>query len=260
MGDIDINKANLLASAISSFATFCTMFLVLLTLAEMAKQRKSAYRPDIVVEPSHYYIHATAEAGHITSMRMSADEPADNKSDNAHFDRITLQGFNVGLGTAKSVKVSWEYNLDELVNEVEERNTVRSFNLKRPTPGTISLEIPQDRIGTTMNISHEFEDFGYILPTHVKNEATLINLPYPYLMFSSALLCLWWLRDENWIEDPQFFPLEMKLTYRDIGNNEHKKSFQIKPFVYYGQFTEPKGKMKSKGLQVKIGFKVIDAK
>lgn len=57
MGEIDINKANLLMTAISSVAAFCTMIFVAYTILEMARQRKGAYRPDMILSSSGFYIY-----------------------------------------------------------------------------------------------------------------------------------------------------------------------------------------------------------
>jgi hypothetical protein len=103
MGEIDINKTNLLVSSISSLATFLTMFFVLLTLFEMAKQRKSSYRPDIVVLPSQYFFYSKATHDRIQSMYISDKELGDNISNHKPLDHITLEGFNIGLGTAKFI-------------------------------------------------------------------------------------------------------------------------------------------------------------
>lgn len=234
-----MSKASLILSAVSNLATFLTMFIVLFTLLEMAKQRRSAYRPDIIITPPHYFVYCRARHKRILSMTISSEELSEfGTSDRQRHDVIGLSGFNIGLGSAKSIDVTWDYSIHDLIRSISERDTKGSFTIHKLPGSLLSLEIPE--VMRTMSNTDHQESFDYLLPTHVTNEAIQIRLPPAYLSLTSALLCLQWATAEHWDTQISQLPLvRMSVRYTDIGNNRHEKSFSIQPILIKESKKEP---------------------
>ncbi len=204
MGEIDFNKASLIVSAVASLATLVTMVLVAFTLLEMAKQRKTTYRPDIVLTTSGYFIYAEHQGGALSYLHFSNEEVGSNTVQmERRLNRVYLDGFNIGLGTAKLVDVAWEFQVDHLVQKLNE-DVASGFQVEFKhddvfTEGYLSYKLPKEPSGGVIALSHEAARLYSTMADKTKWAA-------------------------------EAFPvLRVKITYADIGNNVHKKSFSVTP-------------------------------
>ena len=234
MGEIDFNKASLIVSAVASLATLVTMVLVAFTLLEMAKQRKTTYRPDIVLTTSGYFIYAEHQGGALSYLHFSNEEVGSNTVQmERRLNRVYLDGFNIGLGTAKLVDVAWEFQVDHLVQKLNE-DVASGFQVEFKhddvfTEGYLSYKLPKEPSGGVIALSHDIHrTYDHLLPIHVKAEPTKISMPFTYLLITAARLYSTMADKTKWAAEA--FPvLRVKITYADIGNNVHKKSFSVTP-------------------------------
>src|SRR5580692_10591429 len=95
MGDFDLSKMSLILTAVSSLATFCTMFLVGYTVLEMTRQRKTAYRPDIILHSPGFYIDWSEKDGRISALTFSNEETEGNQAASTSISRsVSVDAFN----------------------------------------------------------------------------------------------------------------------------------------------------------------------
>lgn len=251
MGDIDFNKASLIVSAVASLATLVTMVLVAFTLLEMAKQRKTTYRPDIVLTTSGYFIYAEHQDHALSDLHFSNEEVDDNTVQiERRLNDVYLDGFNIGLGAAKLVDVAWEFQVDHLVQKLNE-DVASGFQFVFNhndvfTDGYLSYTLPKG-ISGIMVLKHDMHrTYDHLLPIHVKAEPTKIRMPFTYLLITAARLYSTMVDKTEW--EAEAFPvLRVKITYADIGNNMHKKSFSVRPSLVSWQ-TPPAPRNLQKGL------------
>ena len=257
MGEIDFIKASLIVSAVASLATLVTMVLVALTLREMAKQRKTTYRPDIVLSTSGYFIYAEHQDGALSYFHFSNEEVEPNSVQiERRLNRVYLDGFDIGLGTAKLVDVAWEFQVDHLVQKLNE-DVASGFQVEFKhddvfTEGYLSYKLPKEPSGGVIALSHDIHrTYDHLLPIHVKDEPTKISMPFTYLLITAARLYSTMV-DKTKRAAEDFSVLRVKITYADIGNNLHKKSFSVTPSLVSWQMPPAPRNLQKGFIQVSI--------
>jgi hypothetical protein len=239
MHGIDWNKTALIAGILASVANVVLVLLVWLTLREMANQRKSAYRPDIVLVSPALHIYWKKEGHNLSLPYFSTLMDRNNFDDPASLFDGYVEVFNVGLGTAKAVNFAWSFDIDDLVQWIQGANSTEVFQIDYKPSTYLHFETKQGgSISQVMSLNHSYT---YLLPTHVQVDAAKIPLPSVYLLVGAAGLYLQWLNGDLLNMPAGFLPaLTLKASYTDIGKNTHEKCFSFQPQL--GHFSEGQGK------------------
>jgi hypothetical protein len=216
-------------------ATWVTVVLVIFTLIEMAKQRKSTYKPDIVVSKSFIY----AYLGHSKLPNRWLDhKPEDNEID---IDEVSYKGYfmrahNLGLGAARDVEFVWNFDRNKIIQKIESISQTYPDQIRISLNERGFLEIDIDKsIGMWINLKRDLEhSTDYILPASIDNAGYKLRFPSTYSDLVSILLMVESHRirnSENGEKGEIFaieFPsLDLKIEYRDIGGSKHSKNLEF---------------------------------
>lgn len=197
---------NLIISILTSGVLFWT-------LLEIKKQRESMYKPDLCVPSQIFYA---------------------SKNSNDFIWKRGLKEFklkisNIGLGTAKNIRIVWEYKLNEMIEIIKKIDKESQFKIKK---GDNFLEIETENMHKSINLQClSFNDW------YLKNNDSIeISFSSVYADLFSIFNYL--LIKEQKIIFSQYhnkFPFpRIKISYEDIGNRKITKTILLKisPFMY----------------------------
>lgn len=212
-------------SAVSGFAALLTAIIVFFTLIEMKRQRQSSYKPDLTFKPVHFSFSATftdALQHKISSKKINGD------SNKAHYEPST-EIYNVGLGSAKNLCVTWRFDYQKAIKLI--KNAEGKFGL------TISLENMllqiKDKVVTWIEITYDLrQDIDYLLPASIANETARLLIPssYVHLLSFYFIFHVYKNPDENILFNFADFPeLKMNTKFNDIGGKTYSKKYKINP-------------------------------
>lgn len=208
----------------SVILTTITSILILFTLFEMKNQRESIYKPDLILRSSKRFYMYSEKNGDIDLLSLWTNEKIDASDQGTRDDLIkdperNLIGipiYNIGMGTAKDVKIKWDYDKEEIQKLI--------INKTKDNP----LWAPGSNIETTVplvrDINAEDDIIDYILPSQIKSSSENFYIPVEFQNDFNYFLPIL-LRENNISSIPK---LRLKLCYKDIANqNCHKEYILI---------------------------------
>lgn len=111
-------------SLIASIGTCLAVVLVYFTLREMKEQRQTSIIPEIVFCKKKLYLYTDTSETYFWSDCVI-------KSKSETIDKLLkIETINIGAGAAKNIKITWVYNVEELIEmleSIDENN--RSYNV-----------------------------------------------------------------------------------------------------------------------------------
>jgi len=209
-----------------NLATLATAVAALLAILEMRSQRRSSYKPDLVVEAATFVV-SRIPAGYrlVTASRQSSTEAEIVR----YLDRIALKCANVGAGTAKNISYRWSCDFLKFVERIG-----------RLDPSAAAMITVDDRllsIGVEPASTHHLAPQlrGHVLAVRPDaDQETDFPLPYVYL----GLLGVYFESAARATADISRFEniavgveLELALSYRDLDNSVHQKVFRVVPHL-----------------------------
>ena len=205
---------------ISVNLTFGTLLVIYFTLFEMKNQRESLYKPDLILSNSKSYYMYSEKSGNNYFPSLWVNEKIDlnnkqlrnNLINDPEVNRIGIPIFNIGMGTAKNIKIKWEFNKN-LFNEIKSTK----YNPIWPKGANIRFQGSIKRkIDSTDNL------IDYILPAQIVNSLENIYLPldFQYEVISSLPIII-----REILRVPQ---LNVTLSFKDMANQEYKKRYILK--------------------------------
>lgn len=94
----------------SCIGTLISSVIILLTLLEMNKQRKNAYRPDLVFSPTEFIIYGHDDGKSFTPWPFMEPDICCPK--------VFINLFNIGMGVAKNVSITWKFDSVFFLEEI----------------------------------------------------------------------------------------------------------------------------------------------
>jgi hypothetical protein len=198
------------------------ILLTYLTLREVSRQRKEAYRPRLFVGKQAYFVQKNPNG---TPCFLKNDN---RKLHDLHAKPYELELANIGLGAAHTIRLSWKYDKVKIIKEMTElgRQSGRlhnssnghfqyMFNVNDPEhgyrfriarPAEINSEIPFLKAGAVAR---------FVLPDTVRHVLTF----YPYLKLLT-------LEFPHRIEVANR-DVSIQIVYLDVAGQEHRQSFQL---------------------------------
>jgi len=223
-----------LFTIISSIAAAVAAYLTFRTLSEVQRQREAMYMPDIIIEEQNFYIYGQESSKGYSHLDYSFEKKDDDfKSSKFGFSSFPISIFNIGLATAKDVKIEYAINMEKCVQLLTE------INSQIPEDCSIQIEVKKNSVkiigaenAICSNAFHYLQNqlkinLTHILPINIFNEATQVNLPSFLLDIYSTYVSSFWLNDNKEREFPDFPKFKVNITYKDIGNKEYQKQFAI---------------------------------
>jgi len=224
-------------SFILGISTLATAFATFLTVREMARQRKSTYRPDIVAARQYAYANALADS---KGLRFAWSRERAVASDvNEKFplgERYAITLFNVGFGAAKQIEASWKFDVDAWIkslNSLAQRTFTSLVIAHDPNAKTVRIS-GADYRDTTQMVGNQLgklgKEWGHALPVSLDRSGIEIDIPPCFLALAALQLSMGSQLDPGSGMNPEWTTLpEMRLSLRycDVGAEMHEKDFRL---------------------------------
>ena len=198
------------------------ILLTYLTLREVSRQRKEAYRPRLFVGKQAYFVQKNPNG---TPCFLKNDN---RKLHDLHAKPYELELANIGLGAAHTIRLTWKYDKGKIIKEMTElgRQSGRLHNISNghfqytfnindaehgyrfriARPSEIGSEIPFLKAGGVAR---------FVLPDTVRHILTF----YPYLKLLT-------LEFPHRIEVANR-DVSIQIVYLDVAGQEHTQLFQL---------------------------------
>lgn len=208
---------------------FLAAFATLLTVWQIAKQRRATYRPDIVVKQRSVFAgtEAAAPADHASHDEVLVSLLKWNHAEDGYEDEFELLLVNIGLGAATDVSVTWDFPMVTFISalnmfaaECEWQQQLEYSNGMLSLPRRTSIWSNQQR-------GH----FDYLLPASIEKEPTKLRLP-PAYVWAVATHMSYFMRmlGQNpppRRQPPVVPPLRLSLSFTDIAGRRHHQAYEI---------------------------------
>jgi hypothetical protein len=213
----------------SSVGAMSAALVALFTLFELARQRRSAYKPDLCVIKKHFNI-AKGFIGNTSSLPFAIDWMAQGTEQQGSFAQATIRIVNVGFGVAKDVKVKWTFDIKSFIDEVNQlaQKKFQTYFLVEQNQ-FLSVMSKGNNIYSA-NTKMDSLQFEYLLPVGNQPSGQDILLPPAYVLLVSSYLCLSVKTERTYLEI-KVPNIVLELSYIDIGGkrytSEHKLNINI---------------------------------
>jgi len=226
-----------IATLITAIATFALAFSGLRTIHEMRKQRKSAYKPDIMIAKSDFHVYNRKfdniflpviwsnnkldkeEISEITTKEVIYF-PFPNFRPLPFYSDLDLECHNVGLGSAKYVEIEWHFIPNDFIEKIRRIERANNSYLFKISEEEDFFYLYFSKESVLISFQKSYYDS---LPFIKKESPTKLPVPSIYLFLYSILQYL----KMTYITREDIPPLELILKYRDMENEEFNKKFSI---------------------------------
>ncbi|MCL6349883.1 hypothetical protein [Pectobacterium polaris] len=213
----------------SSVGTLLSSLFVLFTLFELRTQRKQSYRPDLVIPEVCFFFNNN---GDNYKEKWNGD---DN-------EMVKLKVHNIGLGVAKDIKFTWNYDMESMINEYH--------RLIKSEEKNLFIDHEENRLfhyrngellnGSSLSVDDQNADF---LLNHTSSKDIIeLYLPNSYTCISTAIFHDAFINEifnTSDFED-SLYPLKLTINYRDVGGNQLSKKYRIKVCFFMRNFNHSK--------------------
>ncbi|MDE0393505.1 MAG: hypothetical protein OYK82_01880 [Gammaproteobacteria bacterium] len=205
-------------------AALITAVAALATVVIMACQLRAAYRPELAL--SRAMIRSTRVNGEILPRLWitSAEFGPDYVPSSMY--GLCVEVRNIGLGTAKDVRMKWSYQIEEFVKEVNDiagNERVLRYNLESER---LNVRLDDRLVQSVSRGAHRKESIDYIMPASIEPTSTKVMVPLAYQSAASAMVFFCGTTKEMQ-NVPSLPPLKLEIRYKDIGQREHSVSFDV---------------------------------
>lgn len=178
-----------------------------LTILQTKKQQKASYRPELVL------ISTAIRLDWGESISWIVESSAGEKKGGG----ISL--CNIGLGTAKNIKVKWELSCSEMREFIEQLNSFapagETFVLSKNT-----LSVKQQKGEKLVMLGHRLcHELEYVLPLSDQKIDTILPIPYAYMSIISIIYNLRSVSKDFGEAMPEMPLVKITAEYSDIANN-----------------------------------------
>ena len=214
-------------SLLGQIATWITVLLVFLALLESERQRKTTYKPEVVIKKIDFTGYGYNLDGIIVSYKW-INGFQENISDG--LDQIELRPllkiYNLGFGSAKNIVLHWEYKADNSVRFIQEKLIEKSI--------PIAIHLEKQKVIVTIGgaVDSGFAEdlypekqYEYILPVSVESDGLSVNLPMSYQVIVSLLYLIYQHNPLEHQDKMQIPDLGLKIDYKDLANKTYSKKF-----------------------------------
>lgn len=229
-----------------STATFLTAVGTFLTVAQMAKQRRTSYRPELFVNGWEFRVIAS-ESGEpdkvssflkwniTTKTKINLPEQHAMPPIRSSPPDVLLEGWsawpsfplrvvNLGLGPAKNIRFQWAYRFEEftrLFETIVEKSNIPDKRLAKPF---VELHYRGDA------------KLDFVLPASLNPEPTFVEVPFPYIAAMSQLIYI-----QARAEGPGYGiggvspvpDLQIEVEFEDVAGEKRSERFSAFVDVYY---------------------------
>jgi hypothetical protein len=229
---MDVAEAAALLGVVAGFAA----------IAEMARQRRNSYRPDLAIVGVNLDFHASGSG--LPSLALHGDH-GKAEATPLERERAQLECVNVGAGAAKQIVGVWKFDVKAFLALVGARRGPNG-----PT-ATTAEEILRIKMSNSWECMHSLStqvklELPFLLPVSSRSEPYEIELPPSYVHLISLVVYLESVSPGHsgpYVVLPDLPQLHLRLDFRDLEDNKHSADFTIKPrftmLVRYGEPASP---------------------
>ena len=212
-----------LVSAVSSFAALLTAIIVFFTLIEMKRQRQSTYKPNLMFKPVSFSLSASFTDVLQYTISSKGNESSNDKMHARLFSEI----YNIGLGSAKNLAVTWTFDYKKSIERIENEDSKLGVSISIDNDFLKIKEKNEMWINLVNDLN---QNTDYLLPTSITSEPGKVRIPtsYVHLLSLYFIFCIY---NDPEIESPlelkDFPELKMIIKYQDIEEHYHIKKYRI---------------------------------
>jgi len=188
------------AAAVSAIATF-------LTVIQISIQRKASYKPELVFARTAF-----------DKVRGEGKNPGKDPL----WKAFAVRTYNIGLGPAKNITISWSFPIGSAVAKV---NSLAALDAKldayKLEGDMLSSAEGSTTIMTSMWKNQKIQEIDFALPASINDQPASVYVPHAYLTlwFSYVTSCV---RLERTSDIGDFPPLKAVINFKDVGGSRHK--------------------------------------
>jgi hypothetical protein len=240
---------------LTTIGTFLAVIATFLTVLEMRWQRRTTYKPDLMVESTGFDIYpdGTDHFGIIATDRTT--RPAENAS-----TQLFLTARNAGFGPAKNVTYSWETDLQDFLESIGrvDASVVESAEYDA---GRLLRLVDSEKRDSYYNLANQLRGR---LPVIMPDVSSGLYFPSAYLRLLMLSLNARAKRETQLqagadVANRHLFdmgafdgwpPLTLTLSCKDLGGYEHRRRFTVQPEVAMLHFGDVSSKERSASIAV----------
>jgi hypothetical protein len=222
---------------LTTIGTFLAAIATFLTVLEMRWQRRTTYKPDLIVESTGFNIYPDG-TDHFGMISVDGKRPAGS----AGSGEVTLKARNAGFGPAKNVTYSWDTDFQAFLESIGkvDASIVASAEYQA---GRLLRLFNAENLEHTHNLLSQLRGK---LPAIMADVSAGFYFPLAYLHLLQLSLNVRAKREEELmragatLRDRHIFdmgafegwpPLTLTLSCKDLGGSEHTKKFTVQPEV-----------------------------
>ena len=246
---------------ITGFGTLAASLIALFTLLEIKRQRKESNKPEPAIKSTIMYVYGFEFQDYFFPFRFSHLNYSGTEFKSDFLD-FRLELVNVGIRSAKNIKVKWEFDFKNAIDSIEKVNQDGLFKINLSEKkleilfpkadykefNMINNQLGEKRFDFLLNSTPESFDTIYLTipPSIMKLYVIKLSLLFGYYKTDKST--------QHKIVDFGDFPkLILNIEYEDIAGVPYKKIFDLKTDLL--SFTNP---MITK-LEYKIGELIIES-
>jgi hypothetical protein len=212
-----------LITLISGLAALSSSLIALFTLFEIRVQRKKSLMPELVIYKPNVHLSWHTIGDKKIPVNWSKTSIQET---NHNFQKYHFEVSNIGLQSAKSIKVSWEYNIEELIGLIHKSNGDRQYQIDiDDIVKWLSVNLDGKMILGMDTIIELNKEIDFIAPLSITKEVTRIEIPTSFQLLTSLLYS----QCNNTSAVLDLKPtISLKITYQDISDNLYQKVFSYK--------------------------------
>jgi hypothetical protein len=212
---------------IANYATFIATIVLIFTVLEMKEQRKTTYKPLIILKTSddlyYQFIFDPDDKNPLFFSLVNKNIPLNDKENVAN-SQFQIFAYNLGLGAAQNIKIQYTCNYLKFIEEINEYKVNEDLEIIHSN-NCIKIRFQRGRIKFNLK-NHEYLSFDYILPANIEKNPLRIPLPEPFKHLYSALIFSSYYSDmQKVMKVPD---ITINITYNDIAGNLYKKEYVLK--------------------------------
>lgn len=222
----DIEKLDVLSrvewvSLLSSIGVLLTALVALATLLELKRQRKASYRPEIGLSTERYILV-------INELDKGLFNIVWRDSENIEDSHPFLNIVNIGLGLAKNIKISWDYDVEKHIEIINKLKKDIELDIDVYIEDGL-LKIKGKEKQYFISLDEADSELGYIVNNKDGNGGRQLFIPH---IIMKVLPLLTWVYQKTYKEDIIFNSkldsIEIRIDYKDIGGGRHQYKYDLK--------------------------------
>jgi hypothetical protein len=217
-------------AGISSLTALATAIATFQTVREMAKQRKTSLKPDLISVNQRAYVYAEKPA---LTLRYfwSREQPAIPQM--FQHSRYSITILNIGFGAAKQLRAEWMLDVGRMTTRINElaRQASIAVSVERvPDSSQVRILWPDRVVGTQEVANQLIHEVGHVLPVSLDRIGFQIEVPSVFLTLASLQISLGLANqlEVSGVREWAFFPdLALSLCYLDVDGEQHIKRMKL---------------------------------